>query len=191
MGIVLLGIFAAAFGSRVHDGRTAQPAGARAAARPVPGRQVPGACSCSVSPSSCWPAWCRSPSPWRLPRRRASTPPHGIPRRASPTPGGPSGTCCSPRSGTARSAPHWRSSSARPWWRSATGVVWLVPLEAILNGALVTAVSTGCRASSCKTSTRAGSASVTLVRTGLTLVVYWAIIAVGTSVLFSRRDVAS
>jgi len=72
----------------------------------------------------------------------------------------------------------------------AIGVAWLIAAENILTalwsngqywlpGQLLSNLVDG------------GSSSVTLVRTGLTLVVYWAIVAVGTSVLFSRRDVAT
>jgi ABC-type transport system involved in multi-copper enzyme maturation permease subunit len=72
----------------------------------------------------------------------------------------------------------------------AIGVAWLLPAEAILSalwsngqywlpGQLLTNLVGG------------GSSSVSLARTGLTLVIYWAIIVVGTSVLFLRRDVAT
>jgi len=72
----------------------------------------------------------------------------------------------------------------------AVGVAWLLPAEAILSalwsngqdwlpGQLLSNLVSG------------GSSSVSLARTGLTLVVYWAIIAIGTSMLFSRRDVAT
>ena len=72
----------------------------------------------------------------------------------------------------------------------AIGVAWILPAEAILSalwsngqywlpGQLLSNFASG------------GSTSVSLARTGLTLVVYWAIIAIGTSVLFSRRDVAT
>jgi ABC-2 type transport system permease protein len=72
----------------------------------------------------------------------------------------------------------------------AIGVAWLLPAEAILSalwsngqdwlpGQLLGNLVDG------------GSSSVSLARTGLTLVVYWAIIAVGTAMLFSRRDVAT
>jgi len=72
----------------------------------------------------------------------------------------------------------------------AIGVAWLLPAEAILSalwsngqdwlpGQLLGNLVDG------------GSSSVSLARTGLTLVVYWAIIAIGTAILFSRRDVAT
>ncbi len=72
----------------------------------------------------------------------------------------------------------------------AIGVAWLLPAEAILSalwsngqdwlpGQLLGNLVDG------------GSSSVSLARTGLTLVAYWAIIAVGTATLFSRRDVAT
>ncbi len=72
----------------------------------------------------------------------------------------------------------------------AIGVAWLLPAEAILSalwsngqdwlpGQLLSNLVSG------------GSSSVSLARTGLTLVVYWVIVVVGTSALFSRRDVAS
>lgn len=72
----------------------------------------------------------------------------------------------------------------------AIGVAWLLPGEAILSalwsngqdwlpGQLLSNLVSG------------GSSSVSLARTGLTLVVYWVIVVVGTSALFSRRDVAT
>jgi ABC-2 type transport system permease protein len=72
----------------------------------------------------------------------------------------------------------------------AIGVAWLLPAEAILSalwsngqdwlpGQLLSNLVDG------------GSTSVSLARTGLTLAVYWGIIAIGTAVLFSRRDVAT
>jgi len=70
------------------------------------------------------------------------------------------------------------------------GIAWLLAAENILTlfwsngsswlpGQLLENLASG------------GSSSVSLVRTALTLAVYWAIVVVGTSVLFSRRDVAS
>jgi ABC-2 type transport system permease protein len=72
----------------------------------------------------------------------------------------------------------------------AIGVAWILPAEAILSnlwsngqywlpGQLLSNFASG------------GSTTVSLARTGLTLIVYWAVIAIGTSVLFSRRDVAT
>lgn len=71
-----------------------------------------------------------------------------------------------------------------------TGVIWLGPLEAILNG-LWSQGQYWLPGQLLQNLNSGGSASVTLVRTGVTLVVYWAIVAGGTSLLFSRRDVAS
>lgn len=70
------------------------------------------------------------------------------------------------------------------------GIAWVLPAEAILNaewsggqywlpGQLLENLSSG------------GSASVSLARTGITLAVYWVIIAIGVATLFARRDVAS
>jgi ABC-2 type transport system permease protein len=72
----------------------------------------------------------------------------------------------------------------------AIGVAWVLPAEAILSatwtngqdwlpGQLLQNLASG------------GSTSVSLARTGLTLAAYWVVVAVGTSMLFSRRDVAS
>jgi ABC-2 type transport system permease protein len=69
-------------------------------------------------------------------------------------------------------------------------VAWLLPAEAILSnlwtngqywlpGQLLENLSSG------------GSVAVSLARTGATLAVYWIAIAVGTAVLFARRDVAN
>jgi ABC-2 type transport system permease protein len=70
------------------------------------------------------------------------------------------------------------------------GVVWLLPIELILNGLwsngqywlpgqLLQNLNSG------------GSASVTLARTAITLIAYWLVVAGGTAVLFARRDVAA
>lgn len=72
----------------------------------------------------------------------------------------------------------------------AVGVIWLLPIELILNG-LWSQGQDWLPGQLLQNLNSGGSASVTLVRTGITLVAYWAIVAVGTSVLFSRRDVAS
>jgi ABC-2 type transport system ATP-binding protein len=72
----------------------------------------------------------------------------------------------------------------------AVGVAWILPAESILAaawadgkywlpGQLLQNLAVG------------GSASVSLSRTLVTLGVYWTIVAVGTSLLFVRRDVAS
>lgn len=72
----------------------------------------------------------------------------------------------------------------------AIGVAWLLPAEAILSslwtsgqdwlpGQLLSNLSSG------------GSVSVSLTRTVITLLAYWAVVAVGTAALFSRRDVAN
>jgi len=72
----------------------------------------------------------------------------------------------------------------------AVGVAWILPAESILAaawadgkywlpGQLLQNLAAG------------GSASVPVGRTLITLGVYWVIVAVGTSVLFLRRDVAA
>jgi hypothetical protein len=72
----------------------------------------------------------------------------------------------------------------------AVGVAWILPAESILAaawaggkywlpGQLLQNLAVG------------GSASVSLSRTLITLAVYWVIVAVGTSLLFMRRDIAS
>ena len=72
----------------------------------------------------------------------------------------------------------------------AVGVVWVLPAEAILTaawadgqywlpGQLLQNLAAG------------GSASVPIGRTLITLAVYWVVVVVGTSVLFVRRDVAT
>jgi len=71
-----------------------------------------------------------------------------------------------------------------------TGVIWLLPIEALLSN-LWTSGQDWLPGQLLGNLTGGGSSSLSLARTSVTLVAYWIIVAVGTSALFSRRDVAN
>jgi ABC-2 type transport system permease protein len=71
-----------------------------------------------------------------------------------------------------------------------TGVIWLLPIEALLSN-LWTGGQDWLPGQLLGNLTDGGSSSLTLARTSVTLVAYWVIVAVGTSALFARRDVAN
>jgi ABC-2 type transport system permease protein len=70
------------------------------------------------------------------------------------------------------------------------GVIWLLPIEGLL-GNLWSSGQDWLPGQLLGNLTDGGSGSLSLARTSLTLVAYWVIVAVGTSALFARRDVAN